>query len=80
MTNYYSSCKGNLSLASPPLMAGFRTTHWLSLKQLNQHVITWYQRAKQRRQLAQLDDRMLKDIGVTPMQARCEARKPFWVE
>ena len=56
MSNYYSSCKDNLSLASPPLIAGYRATHWLGFKQFNQNMITWYQRAKQRRQLAQLDD------------------------
>ncbi len=39
---------------------------------------TWYQRAHQRRQLAQLDDRALDDIGVSRAQAEAEAAKPFW--
>ncbi len=38
----------------------------------------WYQRARQRRRLAQLDEHLLRDIGITPEQARREARKPFW--
>ncbi|NIR28247.1 MAG: DUF1127 domain-containing protein [Gammaproteobacteria bacterium] len=36
------------------------------------------ERARQRRELAQLDDRMLRDMGLTRSQARAEARKPFW--
>lgn len=39
---------------------------------------TWLQRARQRRQLAGLDDRQLGDIGVSRTEARCEAAKPFW--
>jgi uncharacterized protein YjiS (DUF1127 family) len=35
-------------------------------------------RSRQRRALAQLDDRLLKDIGKTRQQAMTEAAKPFW--
>jgi uncharacterized protein YjiS (DUF1127 family) len=38
----------------------------------------WLQRSRQRRVLAELDDRMLSDIGVTRPQAEREAAKPFW--
>jgi uncharacterized protein YjiS (DUF1127 family) len=42
----------------------------------------WYARCSarfwQRQALAQLDDRDLKDIGVTRQQANVEAAKPFW--
>jgi len=38
----------------------------------------WHQRARQRRHLAQLDEHLLRDVGITPEQARREARKPFW--
>ena len=38
----------------------------------------WFQRSHQRRALAELDDRMLRDIGVTRSQAQREAAKPFW--
>ncbi|MBO6900668.1 MAG: DUF1127 domain-containing protein [Rhizobiaceae bacterium] len=38
----------------------------------------WYDRYVQRRTLAELDARMLADIGVTPEEARQEIRKPFW--
>jgi uncharacterized protein YjiS (DUF1127 family) len=39
---------------------------------------TWQQRARQRRQLAELDDRQLDDIGISRAEALCEAAKPFW--
>ncbi|HEV7264477.1 MAG TPA: DUF1127 domain-containing protein [Falsiroseomonas sp.] len=41
-------------------------------------VITWSQRAAQRRRLACLSDAMLKDIGVSRADAFRESRKPFW--
>lgn len=38
----------------------------------------WRERARQRRALAELDDRMLRDIGVTRRAAVQECAKPFW--
>ena len=38
----------------------------------------WIDRAHQRKQLAKLDDRMLKDIGITRIEANREIAKPFW--
>ena len=38
----------------------------------------WFERSRQRRALADLDDRLLRDIGVTSAQASREAAKPFW--
>ncbi|WP_127520356.1 DUF1127 domain-containing protein [Mesorhizobium sp. Z1-4] len=38
----------------------------------------WYDRYLQRRVLAELDSRMLEDIGVTSQEARHEISKPFW--
>ncbi len=37
-----------------------------------------FQRARQRRALARLDPRLLRDIGISPEQARQEIDKPFW--
>ena len=39
---------------------------------------TAYKVAQQRRQLSQLDDRMLHDIGITRAQAHMEAARGFW--
>jgi uncharacterized protein YjiS (DUF1127 family) len=38
----------------------------------------WLERSRQRRALAELDERLLRDIGVTSAQASREAAKPFW--
>jgi len=43
-------------------------------------VRAWIARARQRRQLRELDTRLLRDIGMTADEARHEARKPFWQE
>ena len=40
----------------------------------------WHERSRQRRALLALDDRMLKDIGISRAEARQEGRKPFWKE
>jgi uncharacterized protein YjiS (DUF1127 family) len=39
---------------------------------------TWYQRARQRRQLASLDRGQLEDVGISQGDALMEAAKPFW--
>jgi uncharacterized protein YjiS (DUF1127 family) len=41
-------------------------------------LVHWGDRSAQRRQLAQLDDRMLKDIGVGRSEAYRECSKWFW--
>jgi uncharacterized protein YjiS (DUF1127 family) len=38
----------------------------------------WIERSRQRHALAELDGRLLKDIGVTRAQAAREIAKPFW--
>jgi uncharacterized protein YjiS (DUF1127 family) len=38
----------------------------------------WLERSRQRRALAQLNDHMLRDIGLTRADAWAEAEKPFW--
>ncbi len=40
--------------------------------------VLWYQRARERRHLNALDDRILADIGVTRAEATREYDKPFW--
>jgi uncharacterized protein YjiS (DUF1127 family) len=41
-------------------------------------LLAWQDRARQRYRLAELDDRMLADIGVGRAAAANEAAKPFW--
>lgn len=38
----------------------------------------WRQRALTRRELSQLDDRMLHDIGINQLEVDFEVSKPFW--
>ena len=38
----------------------------------------WRQRARQRRQLSELDDRLLSDIGIRRIDACQESQKHFW--
>lgn len=42
------------------------------------YILEWRERARQRDLLAGLDDRMLRDIGLTRADVMCEASKPFW--
>jgi uncharacterized protein YjiS (DUF1127 family) len=41
-------------------------------------LLRWHELARQRRALLTLDDRMLKDIGVTRAEAEREAGRSFW--
>ncbi len=41
-------------------------------------LLTWQERDQQRRALAQLDARMLKDIGLSRAEVATELRMPFW--
>jgi uncharacterized protein YjiS (DUF1127 family) len=41
-------------------------------------VLGWLDLATQRRHLAELDERMLRDIGLRREDALAEARRPFW--
>jgi uncharacterized protein YjiS (DUF1127 family) len=40
----------------------------------------WRRRARDRARLAELDDRMLQDIGLTRTDAEFLINKPFWRE
>ncbi len=41
-------------------------------------IALWSARSRTRRQIADLDARQLKDIGLTELDARVEYGKPFW--
>jgi uncharacterized protein YjiS (DUF1127 family) len=38
----------------------------------------WHERGQQRRALAGLDERFLRDLGITRCDADVECSKPFW--
>lgn len=41
-------------------------------------LVTWQGRIRERRQLASMDDRLLRDIGVSRSEVHAETIKPFW--
>ncbi len=53
-------------------------THRSCLANMVHTFAVWKKRAQERRQLAALDERMLRDIGLTRADAFQECRKPFW--
>ena len=56
----------------------------LALGDASDHVVAslgeWRRRTRERAELAALDDRMLKDIGLTRAEAQFLSNKPFWRE
>jgi uncharacterized protein YjiS (DUF1127 family) len=54
----------------------------LTRRPLRARVVTWLRlglaRRRERQYLAEMDPRMLRDIGVGPHDARMEARKYWW--
>src|SRR5688572_31120221 len=42
-------------------------------------LLEWQQRARERSQLMQLSDHMVRDIGISRAAAGGEAEKPFWL-
>ena len=55
-------------------VAGLRCLFLTSLQTLQM----WYQRSRQRRRLARLDNYLLRDIGIDRIAAMEEISKPFW--
>jgi uncharacterized protein YjiS (DUF1127 family) len=41
-------------------------------------LLIWSDRMRQRRHLAELDDRLLRDIGVSRADVEGEISRPFW--
>ena len=41
-------------------------------------LLVWQERVSERRRLGQMDDRLLKDMGISRADAEREASVPFW--
>lgn len=55
---------------------GARRSFWLT--RLLDLAALWRRRAEERRALRQIDDHMLRDIGLDRLQAERMAARPFW--
>lgn len=72
-----SALKGIQSDIQSWLRQGLATAPMPLLKLLAQ-ILVRYQRQRQRICLARLDDRMLRDMGISRIEAERESGKPFW--
>jgi uncharacterized protein YjiS (DUF1127 family) len=59
-----------------PWFAARQLTRWLGHGV--DRALLWAERARQRRQLAELNDYLLRDIGLTRTEVASEIRKSFW--
>ncbi len=66
-----------LDHAPAPAFARKRSTGDIFARLFNR-LAEWQERHEQRAHLAAMDDRMLKDIGVSTVDAAHESAKPFW--
>jgi uncharacterized protein YjiS (DUF1127 family) len=62
------------TIRPPRRLPAIRVQGWLSA------IRAAWRRRQSRTLLSQLDEHMLRDIGVTRAEAQLEAKKPFWLE
>lgn len=79
MSNYLNSCN-NVAINSvynrrPSTLLVNTVVRFVSVTSIAR---IWVERRKQRRRLAELPPHLLKDIGISPVEASREAAKPFW--
>jgi uncharacterized protein YjiS (DUF1127 family) len=79
------NCTQTMSPRAHTALALFLALAWYAVGRLGdgagrvaEGALIWLERARQRRQLAELSDHMLRDIGLTRADAWAEAEKPFW--
>jgi len=64
----------------PRMLTSEREIRRAALRAIATRIGRWWSRARERRALAQLDERQLRDVGLTLADARRECAKPFWRE
>lgn len=81
------NCNDTISLYEPTAERLPTWTQWIrvGMRKMGQDVLhaaltaaTWSERYGERRRLLALDDRMLKDIGLSRADAWAEGSKPMW--
>lgn len=58
--------------------SSFRAKPISAFARLVDTVLSWMDISRQRRHLLELDDRLLRDIGLSRVDVEAEAAKPFW--
>jgi len=76
-TPKFDATCGTVSLARPAFGGVIPRLEGLLMVAL-QTLILWQDRANQRRQLASLDDRLLRDMGLSRADVERESALPFW--
>jgi len=69
---------GRRRVSAKTASAGNRNGFTSIARRAVEALATWQDRADGRHALLKLDDRMLRDIGVSRADAMREADKPFW--
>jgi uncharacterized protein YjiS (DUF1127 family) len=64
---------------SVPRVARRATPLAWRLSRLGMLIMTWFWRTRLRRELWQLSDEQLRDVGLTREMIQREAEKPFWM-
>ena len=79
------NCTHTMSPRTHAVMALSLALAWYAMRRVGQGAgrvaeggLIWLERARQRRQLRELSDHMLRDIGLTRTDAWAESEKPFW--
>jgi uncharacterized protein YjiS (DUF1127 family) len=73
-----SSATSGRARAPAPGGSGLYRGASLRLRRSLDTLRLWRERARGRQQLRTFDDHLLRDIGITRLQAEAEAHKPFW--
>ena len=76
-----SAAVGVNSIMLAPLLGvirGLEAKPDLSSRQLKTWIDEWRRRARERRELSELDERDRHDLGISRCDAQREAQKPFW--
>jgi uncharacterized protein YjiS (DUF1127 family) len=66
------------TFAGPRAAPGGRSARQRWLTGVVNRLLTWHERARQRRELQGLSDQMLRDIGLGRADVEAEVSKPFW--
>jgi uncharacterized protein YjiS (DUF1127 family) len=61
-----------------PRVDSYQSSSWLGWTALLNKCLRWSERSRQRADLRELNEHLLKDIGITRQEALDEANKPFW--